>query len=160
PPPRAYPLAPEPTTARRRGVTIRPMRIATRRGHAGNCPYCRAAVLEAEGERAAVCSACKARYHAECLEELGRCATYGCGSVTADVVARGGGAARSRPRTTGPRVGAPRFCDACDARFTVTESNRYSAFCAPCARKRLWKGIGIFLVCAVLYLFLNGGWVL
>ncbi len=134
-----------------------PMRIAARRGHAGNCPYCRAAVLEDAGERVAVCAECGARYHAECLVELGRCATYGCRSVTADVSGRSGRSPRPRHRPAGPRIGAPRFCYACDARFTVTESNRYSAFCAPCARKRLLKGIGIFVVCAVLYLALNFG---
>lgn len=136
------------------------MRIATRRGHAGNCPYCRAAVLEAEGERAAVCAGCRARYHADCLEELGRCATYGCRSVIADVAARAASGTRPRHRPTGPRIGAPRFCYACDARFTVTESNRYSAFCGPCARRRLWKGIGIFLVCSALYFVINFGWIL
>ena len=38
------------------------------------CPYCRDGLTEP----VSACAACDVRYHRECLQELGRCATLGC----------------------------------------------------------------------------------
>lgn len=118
------------------------------RREARNCPYCRAALLPEEAVTG--CRGCDARYHTECWAELGGCATLGC-------LPRGDPhvSARPRARPGGPRIGAQRYCYRCGDRFHVRADNRYSAFCAACARRRVGKAVLLFLVVAPLFLVLN-----
>ncbi|MBL4844156.1 MAG: hypothetical protein JKY65_01410 [Planctomycetes bacterium] len=52
--------------------------LATRLRKCGapRCPYCHDQLSSAEAET--TCGECSTRHHAECIRELGRCATYGC----------------------------------------------------------------------------------
>ena len=117
------------------------IRIESRQA-ARNCPYCRAALIP--GEEAVACGGCETRYHAECWGELGGCATLGCRP-------RGEGV-QARARPGGPRVGAQRYCHRCGDAFRVRADNRFSAFCAACARRRVLRAVALALVVAPLYL--------
>jgi hypothetical protein len=89
----------------------------------GSCSYCLSAL--APDDQQAECGECHGRYHPECWEDNGGCATFGCSQSAAAASAAGRQAPAARMvggfTTGGVALAVAHFCDQCGTRVQPTD---------------------------------------